>query len=60
MIKTKQHKVRFDAEKHRDFRELVNSSAEKYGSSTAFIIKQRAKGDTTYKYYNFTDFNNSD
>ena len=56
MIKTKQHKVRFDAEKHRDFRELVNSSAEKYGSSTAFIIKQRAKGDTTYKYYNFTDF----
>ncbi|MDO4393163.1 MAG: AMP-binding protein [Bacillota bacterium] len=56
MIEIKQLKVRYDSTKHRDFRELVNSSAEKYGKSTAFIIKEHNKGDISYKYYNFIDF----
>lgn len=47
----------FDAVFHQDFRQLIHYSAETYGDSDAFILKQkRSKNDISYTHITFAEF----
>ncbi len=42
-------KVLYDAKEYRDIREMLKESVQKYGDNIAFIIKEKQKGEVSYK-----------
>ena len=42
-------KVLYDAKEYRDIREMIKESVQKYENNVAFIIKEKQKGEVSYK-----------
>jgi len=42
-------KVLYDAKEYRDIREMLKESVQKYGDNISFIIKEKQKGEVSYK-----------
>ncbi len=56
MKKLQELKLRFDAPRHRDLRELIRYAANQYSDAPAYIIKHKKGKEVSYEHISFQEF----